>query len=320
MNAIIFKESGSWTDTLELTETILNEPAADEVQIKILARPVNPSDEMFIKGIYRQKPSLPQIAGLEGTGIIVKCGPSIEKSLVGKHAAFRTPGTWAEKINLKLSQFRLVPGNLPPETACQLSLNTLTAFALLEQAGLSANQWLLLTAANSSVGRQIIQLAKQKNINVIAIVRKDEHKNLLFSLGARAVLNSETQNIEEEIKTITGMGANAILDAVGGRLGTILFNVAAPFGKIIIYGRLSNENVSFSYGTVIYKNMKMEGFGIDSWMKSKTEEELGSIWEELTTLASSGALYINYDEIFGLANYKEAITCYKNTGKRIILK
>lgn len=320
MQAIIFKESGSWTDTLELTEEILEEPTDDEVQVKILARPINPSDEMFIKGVYRQKPVLPQIAGLEGAGIIEKCGQSVDKDLIGKHIAFRAKGTWAEKINLKLSQLRLIPDTLPFEIACQLSLNTLTAFALLEQANLSANQWLLLTAASSSVARQIIQLATQRDINVIAVVRKDEHKILLSQLGAKSVLNSEIQNIEEEIKAITDNGVNAIMDAVGGHLGTILFNVAAPLGKIVIYGRLTNDNVSFSYGTVIYKNMKLEGFGIDNWIKSKSEEELEVIWKELIALISKGTLHIHYDKVFELADFKEAITYYKNTGKRTLLR
>lgn len=115
MKAIIFKENGSWTDALELTDTYLEEPAADEVQIKIVARPINTSDEMFIKGIYRQKPVLPQIAGLEGAGIIEKTGKNIDSALIGQHVAFRAKGSWAEKINLTQNAFRIVPKEIPFE-------------------------------------------------------------------------------------------------------------------------------------------------------------------------------------------------------------
>ena len=74
MNAIVFNEAGLWTDNLKLSDREINEPTETEVQVKILARPINPSDEMFIKGVYRQKPEFPQIAGLEGAGVIEKVG------------------------------------------------------------------------------------------------------------------------------------------------------------------------------------------------------------------------------------------------------
>src|SRR5690349_11136368 len=104
MKAIIFKEPGSWIDKLELAEESIPEPAEDEVQVRVVARPINPSNEMFIKGVYRQKPVLPQIAGLEGAGVIEQCGQGIDTLLLGKHVAFRARSTWAERINLKPSQ------------------------------------------------------------------------------------------------------------------------------------------------------------------------------------------------------------------------
>jgi NADPH:quinone reductase-like Zn-dependent oxidoreductase len=74
MKEIIFNEPGSWTDNLKLSDIEIEEPTENEVQVKILARPINPSDEMFIQGAYRQKPEFPQTAGLEGAGIIERVG------------------------------------------------------------------------------------------------------------------------------------------------------------------------------------------------------------------------------------------------------
>jgi NADPH:quinone reductase len=319
MKTIIFSEAGNWTENLQLANTEIGEPGEDEVQVSIRARPINPSDEMFIKGVYRQKPAFPQIAGLEGAGIIEKIGTNVDSSFLHQHAAFRAKGTWAEKINLSLSDFRIVPKEIPFEIACQLSLNSLTAVALLEKANLASGQWLLLTAANSSVCKQIIQLAKRKGIKTVAIVRKDEHKQELYNLGADIVLNSQTEDIEKQVYSHTENGVNAILDAVGGSLGTTMFAVAAPFGKIIIYGRLSNDNTSFSYGTVIYKNLKIEGFGIDHWLKSKSNGELDLIWHELTTTVANNTLQINFDKSFELIDFKKAIEFYQSTGSKVIL-
>ena len=320
MKAIIFNETGVWTENLKLSYIEINEPLENEVQVKILARPINPSDEMFIKGVYRHKPQLPQIAGLEGAGVVEKIGNNLDNSLIGQHIAFRAKGTWAEKINIPTESFRIVPKEIPFEIACQLSLNSFTAFALLEVSNLAADQWLLLTAANSSVCKQIIQLAKSKKFKVIALVRKDEYKSDLLNLGADIVINSETENIEEQVIGITKGGAHAILDAVGGALGSIMFKVAAPLSKIIIYGRLSPEETSFTYGTIIYKNLKIEGFGVDHWLNSKSKDELKSIWKELTTAVTKNTLKLEWNKLFDLKAFKEAIMFYKSTGEKVILK
>lgn len=319
MKAIIFNEAGPWTDKLKLSDIEINEPTENEVQVKICARPINPSDEMFIKGVYRQKPEFPQTAGLEGAGVIEKVGKNLDHSLIGQHISFRAKGTWADKINISSGSFRIVPKEIPFEIACQLSLNLFTAYALLELSNLKADQWLLIAAANSSVGKQIIQLAKAKKIKVIALVRKDEYKTDLLNLGADFVLNTETENIEQRVTDLTQSGANAILDPVGGALGSIMIKVAAPFGKIIIYGGLSPDATSFAYGTVIYKNLKIEGFGIDHWLSHKSKEELSLIWQELITAVTNHTLKLQYDKLFELKNYKEAILFYKNTGGKVIL-
>jgi NADPH:quinone reductase-like Zn-dependent oxidoreductase len=320
MQTVIFNKAGVWTENLQLANIQISDPSQNEVQVSVRARPITPSNEMFIKVVYRHKPTFPQIAGLEGAGVISKIGKNIDNALLGQHVAFRTKGTWAEKINLTQNDFRIIPKEIPFEIGSQLSLNTLSAYALLEMSAVASNQWLLLTAANSSLCKQIIQLAKAKQIRIIALVRKEDYKNELLNLGADLVLNSERENLEKPILDLTGNGANAILDAVGGSLGTAMFNVAAPFSKIIIYGRLSNENTSFSYGTVIYKNLKIEGFGIDNWLKNKSEKELNYIWEELTRAVINTTLQLHYDKTFELKDFKEAILYYKQTGNKVILK
>ncbi|MFT4202547.1 MAG: zinc-dependent alcohol dehydrogenase family protein [Chitinophagaceae bacterium] len=319
MEAVIFKEAGAWTEKLQLDRIEIENPLENEVQINILARPINPSDEMFIQGNYRQKPDFPQIAGLEAAGIVAKVGKNIDGKLIGQHVAFRAKGTWTEKINLPEKSFRFVPKEVPFEVACQLSLNVFTAYALIERSELTHGQWLLLTAANSSLSKQIIQLAKAKGINVIAVIRNAYYKDELFQLGADQVLNSADPDLERQILDIAPIGVNAILDAVGGVLGSIISRVAAPFGKIIVYGRLDSHDTPFSYGTIIYKNLNIAGFGIDSWMVSKNERDLDVIWEQLMSSVVNNNLHLGYEKKFSLIDFKEAILFYKETGLKTIL-
>ena len=319
MNAIVFKQTGNWLDVLQSSRVTIDNPLPDEVRVRIYARPINPADEMFIQGVYRYKPELPQVAGLEGAGIIESCGSDVDPSLVGKKISFRARGTWTDRINLKKNQFKIIPEEIPFEVSCQLSLNTLTAFALLEEAKVSTGDWMVVTAAFSSVGQQLIQMARVNGIHVIAIVRKDEQKKHLQLLGAHTVINSEKEEILQTIRDVAQNGINACVDAVGGKIGSLMYKVLALKANVIIYGRLSSEPVSFHNADIIYKNATIKGFGIDAWMNGKTETELNSIWETILQWIQNQKLTVHYDKKYELNEVLNAIKDYKDTSSRIIL-
>lgn len=54
---------------------------------------------------------------------------------------------------------------------------------LLEMAAVPKGQWLLQTAANSTIGRQLIQIARDYGIRTINIIRQSAHKAELEQLG-----------------------------------------------------------------------------------------------------------------------------------------
>lgn len=320
MNAIVFDRTGSWNEVLRLAGREIVDPGADEVQVRIVARPINPSDRMFIAGSYRQRPELPQVAGLEGAGVVEKVGRNLDPALAGKHVSFRAKGTWAERINLPAGAFREIPAEIPFEAGCQLSLNLMSAHGLLERVNLAAGQWLLLTAANSSLGKLIVQLAKPRGIRVLALVRRPENRSLMLDVGADTVLVDSSPNLLDEILETTGGGANGILDAVGGRLGSLMLKAAAPLATVVLYGRLSPDRSEFDYGDVIYRNLRVEGFGIDRWQETKTAGELDRIWRGLAGQVASGSVTLTHDMCFELEDFKEAIACYEKSGGKVILK
>lgn len=317
MKAIVFEKTGDWQEVLQLKEVELPEPADDEIQVEIKARPINPSDEMFINGVYRRQPQLPQIAGLEGAGVVVKSKK--DPSLIGKQVAFRAPGTWAEKINLGKNQFIIVPDSISPAIACQLSLNTLTAFALLEEAKINKEEWLLITAAAGTVAKQLIQLALFKGIKTIAVVRGERHKQRLLSTGATGVINTENESLVEATRSLAPQGVKAAIDAIGGSTGSSLYKVMAPFGTIIVYGRLGGDPVEYDNADIIYRNLTVKGFGIDAWIENKTAVEIEATWQELIGLVENEKIKVPVDYIRTLDGIDVAIAEYKTTSAKVIL-
>jgi len=71
MKALVFARAGEPRDVLQLADVPAPLPGPETVVVEVQARPIHPADLAFIRGQYRVRPALPQVAGLEGAGIVV---------------------------------------------------------------------------------------------------------------------------------------------------------------------------------------------------------------------------------------------------------
>lgn len=71
---------------------------------------------------------------------------------------------------------------------------------------------------------------------------------------------------------------------------------------------------------MIYKNLTITGFGIDAWLATKKKDELDEIWDVIYRTMIKGDLVIEYDKIFALDNFKEAIQSDSAGEGRILLQ
>ncbi|MBS1771253.1 MAG: zinc-dependent alcohol dehydrogenase family protein [Bacteroidetes bacterium] len=320
MKAVVFEHAGVPCDVLRMTEVGVPEPGEEEVRVKMLASPINPADLLFINGVYRIKPQLPQIAGLEGVGIIDKVQ---DGSLFNKNAlvAFRHKGLWAEYAIVPENKLIPLPNNFPLEKGCQLSLNPITAYALLDEADLTQDDWLLINAGNSAVSKIIMQLARLRGISTIVVTRDEKEAEGLDIIGATKILTSQSGDLAERILEITGhKGVACVLDAVGDQLLSELLTVMAPFGKVISYGLLGKGNVSYHNATVIFKNLTITGFGIDAWL-SKKGDDVSNIYSSLVEAIAKPEFQMPVAAVFPMADFCKAFEYQKsnaNTGKVLI--
>lgn len=282
MQAILFERAGEPAEVLQLREVPQPEITDQQVLVAVKARPFNPSDEYFIKGVYRKKPAFPQIAGLEASGIISKTGAAVTRFKVGDHVAFRALNTWAEQCVVDESALIPVSGDIPFEISAQIPLNFLTAKALLDESNIQAGEYLLLDAASSALAKMVIQMAGVAGIHVIALVRNLAHAEELLGLGAMTVIGQDDERLEEKIQTATqGAGISGFLDAVGGKIVTRVILLMKQYGTIVIYGRYSSEEASFTNASIAYKNLTLKGFGIDRWTSLQTPDRIRAIYKDI---------------------------------------
>ncbi len=321
MNAICFDETGDAELVLKLREVEKPRPGAGEVLLKMIGSTINPADFLFIGGNYRFKPQFPQIAGLEGAGIVEATGAGVDLP-PGTLAAFLNKETWAEYAVVPVNALFILPQDFPVDKAVQFALNPVTAWGLLQQANLKSGDYLLLSAGGSTVAKLIARLAVLRGINVIATVRNSRYKAALTAMGV-SVINTETENVQQEVHRLTnGKGAACVLDPVGGETGSLLLDCLGINGKLIIYGKLDPEPALLYYPTVQYKNLTISAFGVRGYLAGLSGEQRTDMVRSLTDVIGGSVFEMEVAARFKPGNILAAVKLAKDpnvTGK-VILK
>jgi NADPH:quinone reductase-like Zn-dependent oxidoreductase len=314
MIELIFEQTGLPQDVLQVKESPVPTPKPHEVLIRVTARNINPSDIMFVRGMYGITPKLPSSAGFEASGIVEKSDEA-GKLKPGTRVMFSAIGTWREYLCMPAALVIPVPDGMPDEVACQAFVNPMTAYAMIEKSGLVAGEWLMITAGASAFGKFAIQMAKAKGIKVAATVRHDSQKEVLEKLGADLVVNTETEKIQKVIPEQTEGGVHVIFDAVGGMLGAKALACLRSKGRMMVFGALALENMPINSGLMIFKDLKIEGFWLSTWMEEMNESDRAKAFRTVFGFLMNDNSKIDIAEKFKLTEFKEALEAYAQPGR-----
>jgi phosphotransferase system HPr (HPr) family protein len=155
---------GEPSNVIELSTVSQPALGQDEVVISMDAAPLNPSDFLFIRGIYGVRPAFPSPVGAEGIGRVTKTGSKVDVALQGKRVLILPTyeqGTWADQVIAPVRNIVPVSDEADPLQLAMIGINPVTAYLLLNRyVSLTPGDWIGQTAANSAMGQYIIELAK----------------------------------------------------------------------------------------------------------------------------------------------------------------
>lgn len=275
MRALQLRAYDKRAESLSLIEKPVPQPRRNEVLVKISASPVNPSDLMFLRGLYGQRKPLPVVPGFEGAGEVVASGGGVlARWLAGRRVACAAPpdgdGTWAEYMAAPASLCMPLRKEVSVEQGAAMIVNPFTAWALIEMARRGSHRAILQTAAASALGRMIDKLARRYDLPLVQIVRRREQVALLQSAGARYVLDSSEPDFEERLKTWCGeLKVSIAFDAVAGALTGQLLRSMSAGGRVMVYGALSMDACQADPRSLIFEGKRVEGFWLPQWLRSQ---------------------------------------------------
>jgi NADPH:quinone reductase-like Zn-dependent oxidoreductase len=262
-----FHEYGG-PEVLKIEEAPLQQPANGEVRLRVQAIGLNRAESMFFHNQYVEQPKLPSRLGYEAAGIVDAVGPDVDKSWLGKRVAtipafsMNVYGMVGEQALAPVSALAEYPANLSPAEGAAIWMQYVTAYgALIEIGHLTKKDFVVITAASSSVGLAAIEIAKVEGAISIATTRTSRKKKELIELGADHVIATEEEDLVARVQEITaGKGARIIFDPIAGPLVETLTGAAARYGIIFEYGLLSGQPTPFPVAAALLKGLSIRGY------------------------------------------------------------
>lgn len=264
---IRFHEHGG-PEVLRIEDMDVPGPGRGEIQINVRALGLNRAEALIRAGSYIETPPLPSGLGLEAAGIVTVVGDGVRDFAPGDAVSVVPPLSmvrWPAYGNVATFPAELVvkhPPSLSWEAAAAVWMQYVTAYgALVDIAKLRSDDFVVITAASSSVGLAAIQIANMVGATPIAVTRTSAKKKALLTLSAAHVITSADEDLQARLKEIAGPdGVRVVFDAVGGPVFEPLTAAMSRGGILIEYGGLSPEPTPFPLFSVLSKNLTLRGY------------------------------------------------------------
>ncbi|WP_230885396.1 zinc-dependent alcohol dehydrogenase family protein [Streptomyces spinoverrucosus] len=215
-------------------------PEAGQALIRVKATPIHASDLHVLRGRYGFFPDFPAVGGhMECVGRVEALGPDTEGPKIGERVVVaavpavpgpHVAGTWQEYLVADTRRLLPVPDRLSDSSACQLAVNPLTALLLVtRELDVQPGEWLLQTAAGSTVGRLVIQLSRHLGVRTINVVRRRGAVGEIKAFGGDEVICTEDEDLVRRVAETAGpAGVRKAVDCVAGPVGAQVSQALAP--------------------------------------------------------------------------------------------
>ncbi len=310
---------GEPSDVIQLNSVPESALGQEDVLISMEAAPLNPSDFLFIRGIYGIRPAFPSPVGAEGVGRIAKVGSKVDVALQGKRVLILPTyeqGTWADQIVAPVRNTVPMSDEADPLQLSMIGINPATAYLLLNRyVRLMPGDWIGQTAANSGMGQYVIKLAKLAGVKTLNVVRRGEAAEQVRQCGGDQVI-LQGDNLYEDIdKALDGKKLSLVLDNVGGTSVGELAKALKTGGSVVVYALQSGHFPAISPKDLIYRGLSLHGFWLINWIRNAPRSELEEIYLKLGDLVANGSLSAVVDHVYPLEQFKEAFEQSLKSGR-----
>ena len=256
------------------------QPTGDQVLVRIHWAALNHLD-IWIRTEKTLSHGIRVTQGSDGSGIVEAVGESGDTSLVGKEViinpgldwgsnpgvqadnyrilGFPDNGTFAEYLLISKKYVHPKPDHLELNEAAAIPLAGLTAYrALFTRARLRPGERVLITGIGGGAALFALQMAVAFQAKVYVTSSSPEKIAKAVALGAVAGFNyNEDDWVVKARKELRGF--DVIIDSAGGPQFPTLLELAAPGGRVVLFGRTRGDIPVIPPRLIYWKQLTIMG-------------------------------------------------------------
>ncbi|ODM99750.1 Prostaglandin reductase 1 [Orchesella cincta] len=197
-------------------------------------------------------------------------------------------------------------------------------FGLIKVCQPKSGETVVVSSAAGAVGSLAGQIAKIKGCKVVGFAGSEEKVSWIKDeLGFKFAFNYKEVHADSILKKYAVEGVDCYFDSVGGEFTYNVLRNMNEFGRVALCGAISTYNdpkdnkVPFDYQSMIYKQLRLEGFMVNRWF-SEFPEGVGQLAEWI----HQGKLKVRETKTQGFENMPQAFLDLfkgKNFGKAIVV-
>ena len=331
--AIVQSEYGAPEKVLKIAKRQLKSDklGAQEALLKVITRPIHVGDVHIVEALPQGGPVAPipegtlRTPGFEGVGTIVRLGTgtnAAKRFIEGQRVAFfPANGSWAEYVIVNQNSLLPLPNEIPDQIAAQMLINTITASFLIRTGHNSIKPpitppvYILQNAAASGVGRLLTQIAFDRGVRPIRLVRSLQSAEKLNSTlpGAPVISTVESSWKKHVRDALEGHKLEVAFDALGGKAIDDLAEVVDEGATIINFGSLES-NTGTNIFSLASNNVALRSIHLGSWFRL-SESEKQKDFELALDLAKDHPALFQVAHEFEFDDFQKAIRHVFTPGK-----
>lgn len=342
MKCLVITRSGG-PEVLELQERPVPVPAADQVLIRVRFSGINRPDIFQRKGNYPAPAGVvPDIPGLEVSGVVVACGAEVISWKPGDRVcALLAGGGYAEyalahqghclpleHINklrvgggdrkddvggdgsvsgISDSSVEVTDGSggeISDESGAALPETLFTVWHnVFQSRTLRPGHKLLVHGGSGGIGTTAIQLARLFGIQVYTTAGSDDRCRLCEELGAEECVNYRSRDFAEHW---SGLSVDMVLDIIGGDYFAKNLRLLAPGGRLVQINCIGGRKVELDLLRLMQHRHQITGSTLRSRDNPVKEEIRDSILQRVWPLVGTGQFNPVIDRILPFEAASEA--------------
>jgi NADPH2:quinone reductase len=319
MRAVLVKE---FTDFKNLTLEDVLPPQLDEGQVRLDVRATGVSFavSLWVSGRYQVKPPLPFVPGTEVSGVIMEVAPDVTMFSPGDRVAAALDwGGMAEEAVARAVNVYPIPDNMDFAEAISLTHSYGTACAALtwlNLLNLKPGETLLVHGSAGGIGLAAVEIGKLLGATVIGTAANEEKIAAVRKHGADDVINYVQEDFRERVLDMTdGLGADVIIDPVGGHVFDDSLRCLRPEGRIMPVGFASGKIPQIPANILLVKNITVCGLNFGYFLgwgprdvRRESAPRVRAIIERLCHWYVEGKIRPHISHRFPLEQFQEAMT------------